>query len=58
VCLLAKANSIENSLKNGEFIYRKESFILVINTGLSEQLKYGIDFKIIKKELTRIYNSY
>lgn len=56
VCLLAKSDSIETSLNRGEFVYRKESFIFVINTGLSEVLDYNLDFRTIKRELTRIYN--
>lgn len=56
VCLLAKTDSVENSLKKGEFIYRKESLIFVINTGLTETLDYNIDFRTIKRELSRIYN--
>ena len=39
VCLLAKTDSIEQSLNRGEFVYRKESFIYVINTGLTENLE-------------------
>lgn len=57
ICLLAKSDSIEKSLKNGEFIYRKESFVYVVNEGLSESLETNIDFKSIKSELTAIYNS-
>ncbi|GAB3508984.1 hypothetical protein [Emticicia fontis] len=56
ICLLAKSDSIEISLKRGEFIYRKESFIYVINTGLAQTLDYGLNFQTIKSELTRIYN--
>lgn len=56
ICLLAKSDSVENSLNKGEFIYRKESLIYVINTGLTEALDYDINFQTIKKELTRIYN--
>jgi len=56
VCLLAKSDSIETSLNRGEFVYRKESFIFVINTGLSEVLDYNLDSRTIKRELTRIYN--
>ncbi|WP_276878828.1 hypothetical protein [Chryseobacterium joostei] len=56
VCLLAKANNIEKSLNRGEFQYRKESLIYVINTGLSQNLDYDLDFRGIKEELTRIYN--
>ncbi len=57
ICLLAKSDSIELSLKRGEFVYRKESFIFVINTGLSENIDYQIDFQNLKRELTRIYNA-
>ena len=57
VCLLAKSDSIENSLRKGEFIYRKESFVYVINTGLSETLEIDLDFRDIKRELSRIYNA-
>jgi hypothetical protein len=56
VCLLAKTDSIENSLRKGEFVYRKESFVFVINTGLTENLEIELSFKQIKRELTRIYN--
>ncbi len=56
ICLLAKSDNIAKSLHKGEFIYRKESLIFIINTGLSENLNFNIDFKTIKKELSRIYN--
>lgn len=56
VCLLAKSDSIEQSLKRGEFVYRKESFVYVINTGLSENLEIDLNFRQIKRELSRIYN--
>ncbi|MFD2584401.1 hypothetical protein ACFSR6_18015 [Pedobacter vanadiisoli] len=55
-CLLAKSDSIESSLNRGEFVYRKESFITVINKGLSKAMEYNLDFKTIKKELIKIYN--
>lgn len=57
VCLLAKTDNIEKSLNSGEFIYRKESFIFVLNTGLS-MATFGNDqdFPEIKRELTLIYN--
>ena len=56
-CLLAKSDSIEKSLKKGEFVYRKESFIFVINTGLLVELSDKLAFGTIKTELTRIYNA-
>jgi hypothetical protein len=57
VCLLAKTDSIEESLNKGEFIYRKESLIYVVNTGLTENLEIDLDFRTIKRELSRIYNA-
>ena len=56
-CLLAKSDSIENSIKKGEFIYRKESFVYIINTGLSENLEIELNFREIKTELSKIYNA-
>jgi len=56
VCLLAKSNSIESSLKKGEFFYRKESFIYVINTGLNQNLGTDLTFQQIKTKLANIYN--
>ncbi len=57
VCLLAKSDSIEKSLKKGEFIYRKESFVYVINIGLSKNLDTSLSFREIKKEIIRVYNT-
>jgi len=58
VCLLAKADTIEKSLKHvGERYYRKESFIYVINVGLSTELSMTLTFDGIKKELITIYNA-
>lgn len=58
VCLLAKADTIEKSLKFvGERYYRKESFIYVINVGLSTELSMTLTFDGIKKELINIYNA-
>ncbi len=56
ICLLAKTDSVEKSLQKGEFVYRKESLIFVINTGLTETLDYNIDFRAIKRELSKSYN--
>jgi hypothetical protein len=56
VCLLAKSDSIEKSLKKNELYYRKESFVYCINTGLSQDLKADLTFRQIKKELSSIYN--
>ncbi|TRX70722.1 hypothetical protein [Carboxylicivirga sp. M1479] len=57
VCLLAKTDNIERSLLKGEFVYRKESLIYVINTGLDESLEMELNFREIKRELSRIYNA-
>lgn len=56
VCLLAKSDSIEKSLKKNELYYRKESFIYCINTGLKQELKADLTFRQIKTELASIYN--
>lgn len=56
VCLLAKSDSIEKSLKKNELYYRKESFIYCINTGLSQELNFDLSFRQIKTELANIYN--
>ncbi|MBO7496292.1 MAG: hypothetical protein J6T98_07040 [Salinivirgaceae bacterium] len=58
VCLLAKSQTIELSLKQvGEKYYRKESFIVVINTGLNAELKISLTFPEIRTELRHIYNN-
>jgi hypothetical protein len=56
VCLLAKSDNIEKSLKKNEMYYRKESFIYCINTGLATELKFDMNFRQIKIELVNIYN--
>ncbi len=56
VCLLAKCDGIEASLNRAEFLYRKESLIFVINTGLAQKLDYNLEFRTIKTELSKIYN--
>lgn len=57
VCLLAKSDTIEQSLRLvGERYYRKESFVYVINTGLSCDLSMQLSFSEIKRQLINIYN--
>lgn len=57
-CLLSKADTIENSLRKvGEKYYRKESFIHVINIGLSENFNLNLSFIDIKSKLIQIYNN-
>ncbi|WP_278584395.1 hypothetical protein [Coprobacter fastidiosus] len=58
VCLLAKADTIESSLlRFGEKYYRKESFVYVINTGLTVEFSTGLSFNDIKTKLVQIYNA-
>lgn len=56
VCLLAKSDSIEKSLRQNEVYYRKESLIYCINTGLNQKLDFDLSFRQIKTELASIYN--
>lgn len=57
-CLLAKALSIENSLRQfGEKYYRKESFVYVINVGLSTSVEITLSFADLKRKLIQIYNA-
>lgn len=57
VCLLAKSDTIEQSLRQvGEKYYRKESFVYVINTGLSCDLSMQLSFPEIKNNLIKMYN--
>ncbi|MBP8967167.1 MAG: hypothetical protein KBG33_07220 [Paludibacteraceae bacterium] len=57
-CLLAKADTIEKSLKRfGDKYYRKESFIYVIKVGLSEDIDIALSFADIKSRLIQIYNN-
>ena len=55
VCLLAKSQTIENSLNEGDTFYRKESFIYVINTGLDENIEEQSSFNDIRKFLVQRY---
>jgi hypothetical protein len=55
-CLIAKSISIEESLAKNEFFYSKESFIHVINVGLSKDLNMNLSFKEIQTKLSQIYN--
>jgi hypothetical protein len=56
-CLLAKADTIEKSLRRfGEKYYRKESFVYIINTGLSVSIATTLTLNEIKSDLIQIYN--
>lgn len=57
VCLIAKSNTVEKSLRMyGDKYYRKESFIVVINTGLDTDLSMSLNFEQIRTKLRYIYN--
>lgn len=56
ICLIAKSNSIEFSLNNGEDFYSLESFVFVINTGLTENLSEKSSINQIRQFLARAYN--
>ena len=58
VCLIAKSNTIEKSLRMyGDKYYRKESFIVVINTGLNKDLSMSLNFEEIRTQLRFLYNN-
>lgn len=58
VCLIAKSNTIEKSLRlYGDKYYRKESFIVVINTGLNKDLSMSLNFEEIRTQLRFLYNN-
>lgn len=54
-CLMAKSQTIETSLNEGDNFYRKESFVGVINTGLTEHLDETLTFAEIRKFLVAKY---
>ncbi len=59
-CLLAKADTIDKSLrKYGDRYYRKESFLFVIQTGLSQpdEWSLSLSFADIKQKLIYTYNA-
>lgn len=55
-CLIAKSNSIEESLNTGELFYSKESFVYVVNTGLNTQWQLPLSFDNIRTQLVAKYN--
>lgn len=58
VLLLAKSDTIEKSLKMvGDKYYRKESFVFVINTGLSVDWSTSLSFADIRRMLIQAYNA-
>ena len=58
VCLIAKSQTIENSLKKvGDKYYHKELFISVINIGLDTDLSQKLSFEEIRAKLRCVYNA-
>lgn len=57
VCLLSKADTIQNSLElYGDKYYRKESFINVVNTGLDLDISSRATFPDIKQTIHNRYS--
>lgn len=56
ICLIAKSESIEHSLNNGEFIYTKQNFIEVIKIGLQKEVDPALNFNEIRIIINQIYN--
>lgn len=50
-CLLAKCDSIEKSLRDGEFIYSKDSFISMINTCFGLKINVQSSFDELRQAL-------
>jgi len=57
VCLLAKSDSIEESLNDGEVLYTLPNFIFVINTGLSSNLSQNLNLQQIRVAINKIHNN-
>jgi hypothetical protein len=53
-CLLAKCDSIEQSLRDGEFIYSKDSFISMINACLGVDIDTQLSFEELRKTLSQM----
>ncbi|MEX0909781.1 MAG: hypothetical protein WDZ75_00625 [Candidatus Paceibacterota bacterium] len=53
-CLLSKCDSIEQSLRDGEFIYSKDSFISMINSCLGLEIDIQSSFDDLRKALARL----
>lgn len=57
-CLVAKADSIQSSIKKGEEYYTKSAFVKVTNIGLDAELSETLTFTEIKRAITNIYNNF
>lgn len=55
-CLLSKADTIDKSIRESKFFYSKESFVFILNTGLSENLNPNLSLSEIKNKLIEIYS--
>lgn len=55
VCLMAKSRTIESSIEAGDSFYRKDNFVRVINTGLTESLEESLSFGDIREYLVNYY---
>jgi len=53
-CLLAKCDSIEQSLRDGEFVYSKDSFISMVNACLGLEIDNQSSFDDLRKALARV----
>ena len=56
ICLIAKFNSIQVSIRQNDDFYSIENFIFVLNTGLSEELPKNSSSTDIEKFLAISYN--
>ena len=55
-CLLAKSQSIEESINSGEFVYSISDFIYVINEGLNEGWPNGLSLDKIRSKLIECWS--
>lgn len=56
VCLIAKSNSIEQSIRRNEEFYSIENFIYVVNTGTNSNLDSETTLDVARKYLATAYN--
>lgn len=54
-CLMSKSQTIEKSINEGDSFYRKDLFVYVLNTGLTEDLQETLSFNDIRKFLVEKY---
>jgi hypothetical protein len=56
VCLIAKSNSIEQSISRNEEFYSIENFIYIVNTGINSNLDSETTLDVVRKYLATAYN--